>query len=203
MTQRTGGLIEYFNLTGWWLSSFSEADRRYLSRAYVAAMLGDDTPPDQGRVLGTSSSCCGFLTGLAPWSEASQRLDLVDKIAAKAEEVGIRDSSYVDLHFLYTVLIRDLYKLRAIDGMLDRVIDACEKQIAIAQKAAVGIRKEYRGEPLPAHVGYKQLAIIREKESNFTEALRLAKQAKKQKWNGDWDSRIQRLEKKIQSAKAK
>jgi hypothetical protein len=52
---------------------------------------------------------------------------------------------------------------------------------------------------LPEHVGYKQLAIIRERAGDYAEALRLSKEAKREKWAGDWENRIARLEKKSAS----
>jgi len=39
--------------------------------------------------------------------------------------------------------------------------------------------------------------IIREKQGNHTEVLRLAEQAKTQGWTGDWDKRIERAMKKL------
>ena len=54
--------------------------------------------------------------------------------------------------------------------------------------------KSYKG---PVHVGYKQLCIIFERQGKYEEALNLAKQAKKEKWNEDWDKRIEKYQKKL------
>lgn len=51
--------------------------------------------------------------------------------------------------------------------------------------------------PLPEHTGYKQLCIIYDKQGNYSEIIRLAEEAKKQGWNGDWDKRIENARKKI------
>ena len=80
---------------------------------------------------------------------------------------------------------------------LKKAITVCQNQIALAPLAAKAFRKEWRGEPLPAHSGYKQLAIILEKQKQFHEALTLCKEALKAKWNGDWEKRIERLDKKL------
>jgi hypothetical protein len=47
------------------------------------------------------------------------------------------------------------------------------------------------------HVGYTQLCVIRAKEGNWNEVLRLAAQAKHEGWYGDWDDRIDRAQKKL------
>ena len=53
-------------------------------------------------------------------------------------------------------------------------------------------------ERLAQHSGYRQLCIIREKQGNHSEVIRLAEQAKSEGWVGDWDKRIERAKKKIE-----
>ncbi len=43
----------------------------------------------------------------------------------------------------------------------------------------------------------KQLAIVREKQKNYTEAIRIAKEALSQGWSGDWERRIVRCKNKL------
>lgn len=52
---------------------------------------------------------------------------------------------------------------------------------------------------LPSHTGYEQLAIILEKQKKYKEAINLIKQAQSEGWNGDWDKRIERCQKKASS----
>jgi hypothetical protein len=49
---------------------------------------------------------------------------------------------------------------------------------------------------LPSHTGFTQLAIVREKQHNYSEAIRLAQLAQGQGWGGDWDKRIIRCQQK-------
>ncbi len=58
-------------------------------------------------------------------------------------------------------------------------------------------KKEWGDATLPSHVGYKQLAIILEKEKKYDKAIALCNQAKREGWNDDWDKRIERCEKKL------
>lgn len=50
---------------------------------------------------------------------------------------------------------------------------------------------------LPSHTGYKQLAIILEKEGNIEGALKLSKQALKQGWTDNYEKRIDKLNQKL------
>ena len=50
---------------------------------------------------------------------------------------------------------------------------------------------------LGEHTGYKQLCIIREKQDNWQEVIKLAEQAKSEGWKGDWDKRIEKARKKL------
>jgi len=105
----------------------------------------------------------------------------------------------LDRHFLYQAKIELYYRNRDIDSFaLSKAVEACNQQISISEEAKKAFIKEY-DELLTAHVGYKQLCIIMEKQKYYEEVIKIAKAAKKQGWNGDWDNRIERSEKKIKS----
>jgi len=106
----------------------------------------------------------------------------------------------IDKHFLYYETIKTYYRERNSNpNALKKAIAACRNQIALAPLTAKAFRKKWRGEPLPSHTGYKQLAIILEKQKKFQEALALCKEALKAQWDGDWENRIKHLDKKIQN----
>ncbi len=50
---------------------------------------------------------------------------------------------------------------------------------------------------LPEHIGYKQLAIIKDKQKNYDEVISICLKAKEEGWNGDWDNRIAKAKKKL------
>ncbi|MFB2728713.1 hypothetical protein ACE02H_14735 [Shewanella mangrovisoli] len=54
---------------------------------------------------------------------------------------------------------------------------------------------------MPSHVGYKQLAIILEKEGDLQGALALSQKALEQGWTGDFDKRIEKLTAKLAKQK--
>ena len=107
------------------------------------------------------------------------------------------------------------YRRRTDPDALGLGVEACRQQIALAPEALAALRTmhEKRRERVrragptgggrdigpfrpPAHHGFRQLAIVREKEGDVAGALRLCEEARRQGWAGDWDRRIARLEKK-------
>lgn len=128
----------------------------------------------------------------AAWPEAFRVLARrVDRL----EEA--RGTRVLDLHFAIQELIEVAYAAREKHpAALDTAIAACERQIALAPRAAQFFRRQYPNSPLPSHVGFHQLAIIREKQRQFEQAIALSKQATDQGWAGDWDRRIERCVKK-------
>ncbi|MGX2954397.1 hypothetical protein ACWAU3_17530 [Shewanella sp. JL219SE-S6] len=54
---------------------------------------------------------------------------------------------------------------------------------------------------MPSHIGYKQLAIILEKEGELESALELTEKALKQGWTNDSDKRITKLTVKLDKRK--
>jgi hypothetical protein len=65
----------------------------------------------------------------------------------------------------------------------------CEAQIAISGLAADALRQEYP-EGIPAHSGYQQLRIIRDKAGDYRGAIELCRQAMAQGWAGTWEKDI-------------
>jgi hypothetical protein len=101
-------------------------------------------------------------------------------------------------HFAIQSLIHEAYRLRdSHTEALDDAVAACHEQIDLAPRVAAVMRQRY-DRPLPAHVGFKQLAIILEKQKAYTQAVDLVEQARAQRWDGDWDKRLERLRRKQQ-----
>jgi hypothetical protein len=200
--QKIGGVIGYHGLVDWWLATFTEEERRYMEGVYQpigAVVEGGSSTLTTGHIISTSQSICGFLWAFATWFNKPNDRYLAVKILDKAEQVP---ASVLDRHFLYLQKIRTYYKDRdTIPGSLDKAIAACEMQISIAPQAAAAFRKEPGFKTIPAHTGYEQLAIIRDKEGEYVEAISLCQQAKAQGWSGDWDKRIARYQKKLDKAK--
>lgn len=139
---------------------------------------------------------------------------------AKEEELALSSGNRLDLHFAYSTAIKLWYKRRETQpGAFEAAVAACERQIAIAPQAwaafvaqseeAARKRSEFTGRPqapvfqAPSHRGFQQLSIIREKQGDFAEALRLCREASAQGWRDgkdDWSKRIARLERRAAKA---
>lgn len=118
-------------------------------------------------------------------------------------------------HLETQTAMQEAYARREVDG-LDPAIALCHRLIAMAPGAIKAFRvddrllhehswdgKKRKG-PIPpfrapTNLGLKQLAIIREKEKNYSEAILLCQEAMKQGWAGDWDVRIARCSRKIKA----
>lgn len=191
------GPIGYYGLSDWWLSVFTDAEREYIESSYNTfdSELGGRSLT-QGKFFGSSGTVSQLLWGLSTWFKNPNDYFIADRILTKAEETA---EDIIDFHYTYQQMIQIHYRMRDIyPEALNKAILACEKQIKIASDVAKNMKKEYPNTPLPTHVGYTQLAIIFDKQKKYTEALQLVKQAKKQKWAGDWDKRELRYQKKAQ-----
>jgi hypothetical protein len=120
----------------------------------------------------------------------------------------------LDRHFAYQQEIQKWYPLRDTEpAAREKAIAACLGQISMSKQALQAWRDSERlnyevlkvfGDPpkkraatTPRHVGFEQLTIIREKDGDYADALRLCRQAKADGWNGGWDKRIVRLQRKL------
>jgi tetratricopeptide (TPR) repeat protein len=126
-------------------------------------------------------------------------------------------SPILDRHFKLLEQLQNTYT-PASEKAVEKSIGICQELIDISEKAraewlrtmtagAENRKKMGLGDgkvgDLPYHPGYKQLAIIYEKRGEFDEAIKVARQAQSQGWNGDWEKRIARCESKIAKRSAK
>ena len=197
-TKPIGGKIAYFQLEAWWLSTFTEDERKYIQRQCavepVSEVAGVFLPDDltTGDIVNTSQSAVEMLTMLARGLDAPKDRAIAERVYDKALELA-HGGDILDAHFLYGQMIKTLYRLREQPGYPEKAIDACQRQISIAKEAAKAFRIEYPDSPqLPSHRGFNQLAIVLEKQRKFQEAIELAQQAATQGWPGDWQRRIER-----------
>lgn len=104
----------------------------------------------------------------------------------------------LDKHFFYLSGIKVHYPNSEKDSnALNLAIDYCKRQISISKEAKNEFLKQYPYSPLPSHTGFKQLAIIYDKQKKYSEALTLTKQSLLEGWNDECQKRINRLEKEI------
>jgi hypothetical protein len=193
--KQTGGMIRYFGLADWWQSAFTDEERRHIRETYQPLGASGDTLTT-GNISYSSQSAAGFLHTLASWFHRPNDRPLAHKILAKAEEFA-DDAPVLDRHFKCQTKLELYYKDRNQPGFLDKAMDACREQIALAPEAAEAFRATYEDSPLPSHSGYGQLAVILEKQMRYEEAISLCAGAEQEGWAGDWGKRIERCRKKL------
>jgi hypothetical protein len=205
--RETHGYIGHFKLTHWWSSAFGEEERQYIDLAFqpmgISIEVGTGKPnADQDSSLTGSRGLqvCGragsFLANLADWLNKPESRHLARRVLEKAEAIA---ADPLEKHDVYQVMIVVYYRDREKSPeFLRSAISACEKQIANGPEAMRDWGKT-RSRIVPTHNGYQQLAIIREKEGDYHEAIRLSKEAMKQGWGwkAQWQHRIERCERKL------
>jgi hypothetical protein len=189
------GFIKYFGLTDWWLTTFTEEEREKIVSTFQPLGLSPD-PLIAGDITHASGTGAGLLSTLSGWFRKREYKSIAFRIIEKAEELAPQ-AGVLERHFLYQAKIQTYYPFRDEDDFsLPRAIEACEQQIKMSLEAAKACREKYRG-ALPAHIGYRQLAIIREKQGDFESAINISRKACEEGWSGDWENRIERCKKKL------
>jgi hypothetical protein len=93
-------------------------------------------------------------------------LGIAERLIAKGTEVG--GASILDMHLGYHQMAQAYYRHRNDDPeALALAIGACEKQILLGPEAAKAFLSEDLEDSLPAHHGFRQLAIVREREKDY------------------------------------
>lgn len=203
-TLRAGGEIGYFGLDEWWLTAYTAEERDYIEEKYKPMGASRERPLTQGTMTQTTQTAAGLLIGLSTWFVGPADRHLAMRMLKKAESVA--GSDVLDRHLVYSQMIKVYYAERDTQpGAFDVAIAACERQIAIGPQAVAAFWSEYHlpASQMPRHLGFQQLAIIREKQGDYAEALRLCREAQGQGWRdgkGDWSKRIARLEKRAAKA---
>ena len=176
------------NLLAWWNNSFTREERRYIaSKLDVRSLTHLDL--SQGFTGSLALAATAFLTG--------DDILLARRIMAKSVERQEAElGATIDRHFLYDCMIQVYYRDRNRDeNALVLAIEACEKQIGLAPQVIREQPREWEGE-LPAHRGFEQLAIVRERDRDFEGAIGLSEEALRQGWAGDWEKRIARCQRR-------
>ncbi|NNS07301.1 tetratricopeptide repeat protein [Erwinia sp. JH02] len=193
------GLIGFAGLTDWWDYVLSPSDRAAISQGYHPLGGGDNLDSGYTERYDSKGKLSSQISIFNSLIHTDCPYEVKKKIADKALEIASSGGqNAIDLHFLFHSIIAFEYKQRDLDpGALGRAIKACESQISIATKVKSAFKKNlFKDGFLPSHPGFKQLAIIFEKQKNYKKAIKLCEKALSQGWSGDWQSRIDRCIKK-------
>ncbi len=101
-------------------------------------------------------------------------------------------SDVEEQHFYWHDEILKLKKQRA---LAIPIIEACKQQISYSVEYGKIVRRE-DGRDVIAHTGYNVIVRELEYQRKYDEAIKYAKQAKRQGWRNEWDKIILELEDK-------
>lgn len=195
--KKIGGEIAYYGLTEWWLNSFTEQERAIIRKTYTPMLK--DCALDEGKITHSSHSILAFLGILAEWFKKAELYHIGKRILIEGEKHYSSCKDVLDRHFFCLSAIRVYYANRDNDAeALDKAVFFCKEQIKLAPKAKKLFLKESSSGVLPVHTGYKQLAIIYEKQKKYAEALSISEDAYSEGWNlDDCTKRIDKLKGKL------
>jgi hypothetical protein len=187
---KIGGEIAYFGLQNWWVKDLTPQERNTILSLYQPIGLSKNSLIE-GNISYSGQTATAFLTGLLSWFKKPEYQQISSKIIKQIDALSMKKGSVMDRHFFLTTKIQIHYRNRDTEeSALPAAIEACKELISISSSAKRAFLRDYPNSPLPSHVGYNQLCIILEKQKNYDEVIRLAKNAKEQGWMGDWDKRI-------------
>lgn len=181
-------VIDKCGLNEWWNKEFSDKERETVVSNIGTIDMSSTSIPKMLSNIATQSFQYDFI---------KENRSIVQKFYEKADQLFENSDDIIDRHFFYNNSIIFYYADRENKESMKKAIEACRKQIDIAPSAAENF-KRFQGR-MPEHTGYKQLAIILDKQNKYDEAIKICNQAQSEGWSGDWIPRIARYEK----AKAK
>lgn len=217
-------LLDKYQLKEWWLEALTANQRNQVANDYRPMGLPIGETPYLYQDLDKTYSNNGFgklglLLTLSYIAGDEAKHILQTKVENELLQCYTApDSNLIDVHLALASLIKHHYSLRTAPEHYEKAKEFCLMQISISSKLVkkfrhpekpkelqniTGIKDPYYDEPqmLPSHTGYKQLAIILEKEGDIEGALRLSKQALKQGWTDNYEKRIDKLNKKLMKIK--
>lgn len=204
---------------------FTEPEKQRIREVYAEHTDGDvidkdplvltigDIQLDPGNVDVTR-----ILRLLTQWFHRNSDKDIWIKLSESWHHFAGPNTAPLDKHFALIDTMEAYYRKRDEPEFLDKTIATCKMMISMEQTVAAAMldtglgriqpeNKHLFGDKivhtalgpqvLPEHPGFKQLAIIYEKQKEFHAARDLCVQARDAGWDGDWNKRIVRLEKKL------
>lgn len=185
----------------WFAATFTAAQAQHMREVFQP--LGTGPVSIESVLTGPSDRVVMDLGSLIGWFDNPRDWDvyavpILRRLVELLGQLGPSWSGSVEhLHFAYQAVMGAAYKLREDPYWLEAVVWAARAQVSIAPKVAAAMRREYRGQPLPRHVGFERLAILADKAGDDQEVLRLCQVATAGGWAGTWEKREAKARKRL------
>jgi len=193
-----GGEIGFFRLEAWWLSAFSDVERKHVEALYYhPGLVKGKRPLTRGRGPSVYPTVCDLLIAMArPLVRRAEDRGLASRILGKSEDCAIAKGNMIALHFTYEAMLQLHEKWKKLFGDAeDAAFAACYKQVRIAEAVLEALHDRYPMRPLPVHGGYELMVTLLTEGENYAQAMTICATAKSQGWPGDWVARMQAVAK--------
>lgn len=170
------GLIAFYSLQEWWLSTFTPEEREYIDKSYQPMGAPSHTLT-QGTEKNREQPAPEFLNGLNTWFRSSEDTSIRERIHNKlielAKENPINKPGYYNgRHF--TTYVRDFEILKRsgefskLEELLLELVKATEEESAIN---GMGVAPAY----------YSELAILYRKQKEYSKEVSILERFAKEK----------------------
>ncbi|MDE5422057.1 hypothetical protein L3073_07530 [Ancylomarina sp. DW003] len=194
------GLISYYNLESFWLEALNDRERKIISENFNSGSIGSDSKDLlENNITEYPSSKLSFVKGQVSRYTKPDFKDIGQKFVNLGNIEVINTNNTLDKHFYYAILIKYYYRHRSESDNMEFAIKTCNDQISISKEAKKEFNKDFPTDSLPSHTGFEQLAIILEKSKKISDGIDLCNRALSEGWWGDWEHRIERMNKKIKN----
>lgn len=220
-------ILDQYELKDWWNTALTPAQRNQIANDYKPMGYPSGVPylyaTLMGKEYGETDKCC-FLDVLACVAKGEAK-EIISEKTEQAVKAALSQprKNYKDIHLALTGLIKHHYRLRAEQAHYNKAKELCLLQISISKQAANAFSKPPKPKGMslkkleailghkpvgydipqimPSHIGFKQLAIILEKEGDIAGAIKLSEQALEHGWSDDYEKRIAKLVAKLAKRK--
>ncbi|RZK10107.1 MAG: hypothetical protein EOO46_11785 [Flavobacterium sp.] len=172
------GIVGYYNLTEWWLQTFSHEDIIRVKSTFIDEE--DFHELTHGDVTYSSRNTIAFLENMANRMIRTKHYDLAKVFLSKAETL-IEYGTPSEIHFLYRAFI-EYYSEFSLKHNFEKQLEYALKQIDIADSASREIIDKSCYFKI-AHRGYELYYDYLKANKKTEEAKALKAKARKEKWN--------------------
>ena len=173
--EETRGHIAFYLLQDWWLTTFSEAEKKYIEEEYEGRGLGGRNLIREwiwkinGKESGERDNDAGFfLYTLASYFRSKTDISIYERIQEKVAELGVSRPLY-GLGYVrgryYITYVYDVEKLKR-----QNRLDEAEALLLELIEADESVRREEKNRP-PAPWYYEHLAIVYRKNKKYSEEV--------------------------------
>lgn len=176
---QVGGKIQFYDLVGWWFTSFNEAEREYIDNLYQPM----NQPPHtltQGSYVkrdGEIIDAALFLNALATWFRNHNDSSIINRIHNKIDELGrqkpIEGPGFINGRY-YVTFVNDVETLKK-GGHIDDA-EVLLLKLVVSMEEVSKLNKEGVG---PWY--YEELAKIYRKKKEYEKEVTILKRFSNQK----------------------